>query len=285
MGDRIPVLLLGNKIDNETEREVPRGLGEQLAKVRGKHPVSGWRGTLRRVGHVPQSRAGILLGEAPGKEASGPDGVLASGQGWGGGVQLLCTWNFVQRTKVARQTCLGCGELPKFSSLELRIMNPQRLRLRTHLVVSDSVTPWTVATRLLCPWDSPGKNTGMSCHFLLQGNFLTQVSDPSLPASPESACDAGDSGRFFYLQSHWGSLNPPLGGGSLFQPPSRSLSPIHLCFLTYSPSQMTCSLPARQCALPWSMFFLLEHPSFPPRLSLQTADSRQTQGRPCKVDH
>ncbi|KAM9684633.1 EF-hand calcium-binding domain-containing protein 4B isoform 3-T6 [Dama dama] len=32
VGDRIPVLLLGNKIDNETEREVPRGLGEQLAK-------------------------------------------------------------------------------------------------------------------------------------------------------------------------------------------------------------------------------------------------------------
>ena len=44
----------------------------------------------------------------------------------------------MQRTKVARQTCLGRGELPKFSSLELRIMNPQRLRLHTHLVVSDS---------------------------------------------------------------------------------------------------------------------------------------------------
>ena len=28
--------------------------------------------------------------------------------------------------------------------------------------------------RLLCPWDFPGKNTGMSCHFLLQGIFLTQ---------------------------------------------------------------------------------------------------------------
>ena len=26
-------------------------------------------------------------------------------------------------------------------------------------VVSDSATPWTVAARLLCPWDSPGKNT------------------------------------------------------------------------------------------------------------------------------
>ena len=29
-------------------------------------------------------------------------------------------------------------------------------------------------TRLLCPWDFPGKNTGVSCHFLLQGVFLTQ---------------------------------------------------------------------------------------------------------------
>ena len=24
------------------------------------------------------------------------------------------------------------------------------------------------STRLLCPWDSPGKNTGVGCHFLLQ---------------------------------------------------------------------------------------------------------------------
>ena len=24
-------------------------------------------------------------------------------------------------------------------------------------------------SRLLCPWNSPGKNTGMGCHFLLQG--------------------------------------------------------------------------------------------------------------------
>lgn len=32
VGDCIPVLLLGNKIDNEKEREVPRALGEQLAK-------------------------------------------------------------------------------------------------------------------------------------------------------------------------------------------------------------------------------------------------------------
>ena len=36
-------------------------------------------------------------------------------------------------------------------------------------------------TRLLCPWDSPGKNTGVDCHFLLHGVFPTQESNPGLP--------------------------------------------------------------------------------------------------------
>ena len=36
-------------------------------------------------------------------------------------------------------------------------------------VMSDSVRPHRrQPTRLLCPWDSPGKNTGVGCHFLLQ---------------------------------------------------------------------------------------------------------------------
>ena len=35
-------------------------------------------------------------------------------------------------------------------------------------------------TRLLCPWDSPGKNTGMGGHSLLQGIFLTQGLSPGL---------------------------------------------------------------------------------------------------------
>ena len=42
-------------------------------------------------------------------------------------------------------------------------------------VVSDSLRPCgLLPTRLLCPWDSPGKNTGIGCHFLLQGIFPTQ---------------------------------------------------------------------------------------------------------------
>ena len=36
-------------------------------------------------------------------------------------------------------------------------------------------------TRLLHPWDSPGESTGVGCHFLLQGIFLTQGLNPGLP--------------------------------------------------------------------------------------------------------
>ena len=42
------------------------------------------------------------------------------------------------------------------------------------------VTPWTIATGLLCPWDSPGKNTGVGCHALLQGILPIQGSSPLL---------------------------------------------------------------------------------------------------------
>ena len=35
-------------------------------------------------------------------------------------------------------------------------------------------------TRLVCPWNFPGKYNGVSCHFLLQGIFLTQGLNPRL---------------------------------------------------------------------------------------------------------
>ena len=42
-------------------------------------------------------------------------------------------------------------------------------------VVSNSLWPQGLyPTRLLCPWDSPGKNAGVGCHFFPQGIFLTQ---------------------------------------------------------------------------------------------------------------
>ena len=45
-------------------------------------------------------------------------------------------------------------------------------------VVSSSLQPHGLQpARLLCLWDFPGKNTGVGCHFLLQGFFPTQESN------------------------------------------------------------------------------------------------------------
>ena len=43
-----------------------------------------------------------------------------------------------------------------------------------------SCVPLSLAPRLLCPWDFPGKNATAGCHFLLQGIFPTQESNPRL---------------------------------------------------------------------------------------------------------
>ena len=47
--------------------------------------------------------------------------------------------------------------------------------------VSDSLKPHgEQPARLLCPWDFPGKSTGVGCHFLLQGIFPPQGLSPHL---------------------------------------------------------------------------------------------------------
>ena len=52
---------------------------------------------------------------------------------------------------------------------------------RAYPAVSDSFWPHELQpTRLFCPWNSPGKNTGVGCHSLLQGVFLTQGSNLGL---------------------------------------------------------------------------------------------------------
>ena len=48
-------------------------------------------------------------------------------------------------------------------------------------MVPDSLRPHGLQpTRLLCPWDFPGKDDGVSCHFLLQRILPTQGSNPGL---------------------------------------------------------------------------------------------------------
>ena len=51
-------------------------------------------------------------------------------------------------------------------------------------VLSDCSLPHGLQpARLFCPWDSPGKNTGVGCLCLLQGIFPTQGSNPGLHCS------------------------------------------------------------------------------------------------------
>ena len=55
------------------------------------------------------------------------------------------------------------------------------LRLFSHVPMSLTLCDlMDCSPRLLCPRDSPGQNTGVGCHVLLQGIFPTQKSNPSL---------------------------------------------------------------------------------------------------------
>ena len=60
---------------------------------------------------------------------------------------------------------------------QFRIQLPSIEHQAVHVscsVVSDSLWPHGLQpSKLLCPWDFPGKNTGVGCHFLLQGIFPT----------------------------------------------------------------------------------------------------------------
>ena len=61
----------------------------------------------------------------------------------------------------------------------------------SHLVVSASLQPYGLEpTKLFCPWDSPGKNTGVRHHTPLQG-----ILNLGLPRC----------GQIFYHLSHQGS--------------------------------------------------------------------------------
>ena len=75
--------------------------------------------------------------------------------------------------------------------------------------MSDSVRPHRrQPTRLPCPWDSPGKNTGVGCHFLLQcmkvkGKSLSRV---RLFATPWTAAHQAPLSMGFSRQEYWSGV-------------------------------------------------------------------------------
>ena len=61
------------------------------------------------------------------------------------------------------------------------LANPFVLQLLSRSVVSTLLRPHgLLPARLLCPWEFPGKNTGVGCHALLQRIFPTQGLNPRL---------------------------------------------------------------------------------------------------------
>ena len=71
-------------------------------------------------------------------------------------------------------------------------------------VMSDPLGPRRLwPARLLCPWDSPGKNTRVGCHALLQMIFLSQGIKPTSPVPPALQVDS-------LLLSHQGSPGDPI---------------------------------------------------------------------------
>ena len=89
---------------------------------------------------------------------------------------------------------LKAPALPDFNT-SCNLTNTNTMILRnpsksvSHSVI-DSLRPHGLwPTRILCPRDSPGKNTGVDCHALLRGIFLIQGSN-------KVSCTAG---RFFTI--------------------------------------------------------------------------------------
>ena len=78
-------------------------------------------------------------------------------------------------------------------------------------VVSDSVRPHgLLPTRLLHPWDSPGKNTGVGCHFLcmkVESESEVAQSCPTL-SDPMDCSPPGSSvhGIFQATVLEWGAI-------------------------------------------------------------------------------
>ena len=63
----------------------------------------------------------------------------------------------------------SCAETRVFKLRTVSLSGSLLLLLLSASVVSDSVRPHRLQPiRLHSPWDSPGKNTGVGCHFLLQ---------------------------------------------------------------------------------------------------------------------
>ena len=66
----------------------------------------------------------------------------------------------------------------------------------------------TFDKQLICPWDFPGNSTGVDCHFLLQGIFLTQGLNPGLPHCRQTLYCLSHQGSPIFRIKNYKSIKP-----------------------------------------------------------------------------
>ena len=71
------------------------------------------------------------------------------------------------------------------------------------VISNSSATPWTVAHPSPL-WDLRGKDIRVGCHFLLQGIFLTQGSNPRILHWQADSLPLSQSVFFFFFQLYSG---------------------------------------------------------------------------------
>ena len=91
----------------------------------------------------------------------------------GVGSHSLLQWIFL--TQGLNPGLLHCRQIPYFLSLSWPLLIP-KYHIESEVAQSCPTLcdPMDCSLRLLHLWDSPGKNTGVGCHFLLQEIFPTQ---------------------------------------------------------------------------------------------------------------
>ena len=103
-------------------------------------------------------------------------------------------------------TIIECFKMPVCVSVCVCVCVYACVCVGACLVVSDSLRPHGLQpTRLLWPWDSPGKNTGSWLPFPPPGNLPDPGIEPISPMSPAS------TGKFFTTSTTGEALKMPLG--------------------------------------------------------------------------
>ena len=197
------------------------------------------------------------------KEIIGKSGfILGTGIEW-----ELCNWNNYTSTSFCKDILLSMKQWKTYS-LWLRFMKTLTRISSIYLLISDMlkkmfeiieyerlpycITVWggllllllllsrfshvrlcaipeTAATRLPHPWDSPGKNTGVGCHFLLQCMKVKvkSLSRVRLLATPWTAAYQAPPSMGFSRQEYWSRVALHSPWGVLV---SSIIQQQHLCF-------------------------------------------------------